>query len=732
MTDSLRILGDPADVLNFAATVQHEADQQRTSLGFLPHDAYRQAALQGKLLIAVDEAAGRTYAGHLMFGGSPPTMRVFQVFVSASHRRRGVGALLVNALVAQAEKDCYLNVVARVAADLTEANEFWQRMEFLASGVCSGGMSRNRSIVVRERRLNTPSLFDLLAPSAEALAHDFHLVDRSYGRSPAYGIDLNVLLDLIRDRPRATAASRIFSAALSNLIRLFVAPEFAAELRRAQKSRPELQDDTLLDFALALPQHPPPPSHTMTSLELELGALIFPERSSTGRLRPRDRSDVRHIATAIHNRVVGYVTSEEAILRRRLIILAKYGLDVIAPVDLAESLVPVAWEEPPLETSVPQSGEEIRIAEAEEIDVAACKQFAREIAGPSEFVDHAVCAGTVQSPRRRLLITLQNRPAVFISWDPPSRATPRVESVLMVRSGLSRIESVVEQALFHLIRDSCKDFPMMVRLCTFPAETWLEELLVSAGFRRAHRENGERDTVFYKLALGQAVTDMNWMEIRESISGRSGVRIPERPPNYEHANQAVAVQSPAGIPLSITLGEFEELVSPAIIAVPGRPGAIVPIRHQFSTELLVASTQRALFPALEAAFRGRRAYFCSPRALSALSPGSLLFFYESLKGGGRGAVIACARSVETFVRPKADVQTGVRARGVLANHQFDEMTRSRDIGVVLFDSVLRFKKAIDLGGLRQMGCADRSNVVTARRIDSRQVLALIAQGEPCV
>ncbi len=659
-------------------------------------------------------------------------MRIFQVFVSASHRRRGVGSLLVNALVAQAEKDCYLNVVARVAADLAEANEFWQRMGFLASRVCSGGMSRNRSIVVRERRLNTPSLFDLIGPSAEKFAHDFQLVDRSYGRSPAYGIDLNVLLDLIRDRPRATAASRIFSAALSNLIRLFVAPEFAAELRRAKESRPELQNDTLLDFALALPQHPPPPPHTMTSLELELGALIFPERSSTGRLRPRDRSDVRHIATAIHNRVAGYVTSEEAILRRRSIILQKYGLDVIAPADLAESLVPVAWEEPPLETTVPQPSEEIRIAEAEEIGVEACRQFASQIGGPPGIIGHALGAGTVQSPRRRLLITLQNRPAAFISWDPPSRAIPRIESVLMVRRGLNRGESVVEQALFHLVRDSCKDFPMMVRLCAFPTELWLEELLVSTGFRRAHRENGELDTVFYKLALGQAVTDINWVEVCESISGLSGVRIPERPPNYENANQAVAVTSPSGAPLSITLGEFEELVSPAIIAVPGRPGAVVPIRHQFSTELLVASTQRALFPVLEAAFRGRRAYFCSPRALSALSPGSLLFFYESLKGGGRGAVIACARSVETFVRPKSNVQTGVRTRGVLANHQLDEISRSRDVGVVLFDSVLRFKKAIDLGRLRQMGCADGSNVVTARRIDGRQVLALIAQGEPCV
>jgi len=321
----VEIVDDPIRTLPFVQTIRSHADAERESLGFLPEEAYREAALQGKILVAIAraEGGGVGYAGHLMFGGRPPTLRVFQLLVLPAFRERGVGPALVARLVALAETNGFFSIIARVAEDLEAANAFWQKVHFRRSDVCTGGKSRARSIIVRERRLNTPSLFDLPVPSDDEADHDLCLRDIAFRRSAAYSIDLNVLLDLLQDRPRAAVVSRIVSAALVGSIRLFVAPEFIAELRRAKQTTLVRQDDTLLDFALSLPQHPSPPPAVMDILTLELSSLIFPEPTRKAKLKPRDQSDVRHLAVAIYNHVSGFITSEEAILRKRAILIQK-------------------------------------------------------------------------------------------------------------------------------------------------------------------------------------------------------------------------------------------------------------------------------------------------------------------------------------------------------------------------------------------------------------------------
>ena len=83
----IQILSDPKDVAGLVSTVQRQADANRRSLGFLPRRVYSEAALQSKLLIAV-EAKTRKYTGHLLFGGISPRGRVFQIFVLPQYRRQ--------------------------------------------------------------------------------------------------------------------------------------------------------------------------------------------------------------------------------------------------------------------------------------------------------------------------------------------------------------------------------------------------------------------------------------------------------------------------------------------------------------------------------------------------------------------------------------------------------------------------------------------------------------------
>src|SRR5437868_6809735 len=133
----------PHELVPFVSTVAARADAERLALGFMPESVYEEAALQGKLWVATSDTQEPTYLGHLLFGGVFPVFRVFQIFIDAAARRRGVGTALISELIHYAESLSYLSITAKVADDLA-ANAFWQRHEFHVVRRVPGGSSRQR------------------------------------------------------------------------------------------------------------------------------------------------------------------------------------------------------------------------------------------------------------------------------------------------------------------------------------------------------------------------------------------------------------------------------------------------------------------------------------------------------------------------------------------------------------------------------------------------------------
>jgi GNAT superfamily N-acetyltransferase len=122
------VLREYKETIGFLADIKFEVDRQRAALGFLPPAAYEQAAAQGRLWVAVDEA--QTYAGHLLFGGTRISIKVFQIAVVLHAQRRGLARNMLSQLEAYAEERGYMSVLAKVAADLP-ANAFWDRMGYI-------------------------------------------------------------------------------------------------------------------------------------------------------------------------------------------------------------------------------------------------------------------------------------------------------------------------------------------------------------------------------------------------------------------------------------------------------------------------------------------------------------------------------------------------------------------------------------------------------------------------
>jgi hypothetical protein len=188
-----------------------------------------------------------------------------------------------------------------------------------------------------------------------------------------------------------------------------------------------------------------------------------------------------------------------------------------------------------------------------------------------------------------------------------------------------------------------------------------------------------------------------------------------------------------GRTLRLALRDFESRYGPTLLILDNRPVAIVPIRRPYADDLLRTSQQRHLLPLPEAAIRNERLYLSSPRTLRVLVPGSVLMFYESVgRERGRGAVIACARVVRNALREAATVSPELARRGVLTTQEIAGLSTTGTTALIYFDQLMRLTRPVCLGRLRDLGCVDRANLVTARRIPTSAALSILEEGKPSV
>jgi GNAT superfamily N-acetyltransferase len=256
MVERFLIRRDPIEVVPFLDSIRSQADGERKALGFLAESAYVESARQRKLVLLIaQDGENISYVGHLLFGGIFPILRVRQIVIAPKYRRSQHATTLLRALVAQGEREGYLNIVANVATDLSAANAFYESNGFLSSRLKAGGISRNRIINVRILQLDTPSLISYMVGGPRPKIELTQSRRRSHSSDvPIYAIDLNVFFDAIKDRARSRDAGFVFEAALSHQIRIAVSTEFSSELKRTSHNP---SNDPVLSFAKNIPALPP-------------------------------------------------------------------------------------------------------------------------------------------------------------------------------------------------------------------------------------------------------------------------------------------------------------------------------------------------------------------------------------------------------------------------------------------------------------------------------------------
>jgi ribosomal protein S18 acetylase RimI-like enzyme len=695
------------------------ADEEPNALGFLPQAAYAEAAEQERLLIAVlDRQGTKEYAGHLLFGFVFPNARISQTFVRPEFRRSGIGRKLVEALVGRAEKAHFLSIKASVANDL-EANRFWERLGFQLVRRRPGKGKTGRTINIRIRELATPSLLDLMRVPSETQPPDLTFTDPLSGPSPVYAIDLNVLFDVTKKRPRAIEAGRVIRASFSNLVRLAVTEEFIRELERTSQPAPT---DPILELAANLPILSAPPTAQLQNMVASLAPLVFPDRHRLGVLSDQDQSDLAHLATAIHNKVAGFITSEKAILRSRSKLRTDFGIDVVSVTEFV-GMVEGSLEGEPPELQVASCGASISTREVQQDEDPDVRALFHTIQPPEELASEALKA-ELGILKRRVLVFCDSQAVALGCWEVPTTVRPQVQAALFADEDHGAVEQAIDFLLDSMSRESLHGTPVLISLTLPVGHVATARIALAHGFR-ARKDSSHRSNEFRKLCIGRPVHRFGWDTFADQIRKVSGLGFPEVMPDYVSNDQVVRVRNSMGATLTIPLNMLETLFSPVLFLLRGRPGAIVPIRRRYVDDLLGGCPQLSFLRPPEARLLHERVYFSSPRNADTLSEGTAILFYESGHDGGRASVIAAARAVRSERVSKNAITPRHTRRGVFEQKNLQQLTKTPTLAATTFDNVLPFTNPVPLHRLRQFGC---SNFITARQISHEKLSLIIKEG----
>ncbi|MBX9859246.1 MAG: GNAT family N-acetyltransferase [Sphingomonas sp.] len=697
---------DPFKLKSYLGDIIALSNGEREALGFLSGGAYQDAISQKRLfaMVAEDEAGQTRVVGYILHGGIFPHARVQQVCVKSDWRRHKIASALMDALISDLERAGFLTVKAKVAGDLAHAQAFYERHGFHAVSSTAGGSTRGRTIVVRVRNLATPHLFSSQPIVQIGLPHRFG------AEASFYTFDLNVFFDLVRNRERHDSACALFGAALDHRIRLGVAPEFVNELRRTSRGQ---HNDPVLQMALQLPRLPPPmDAQALERLSTYVHDIVFTNTGNSGAGTDQARSDARHLAHSAISRVSAFITSDGALLEARDELLAKVGIDVAGLDELLGLLADPADHVP----SPKRRGEGFECREPTEAE--ACV-YLKSAGVPLSMVDE-ICGPRVgRAVIWRSAIWEGETIVAIACLASPVSTVGEHKLLINVNPGHLDRELYAEHLLDAAIKQASKNNPAALRLSNVLGQPTVSAMATSRGF--VAREAGPD---LMKFAIGRPITQDSWEAIRHTTRRKTGLCLPTRWPQLSDSSRNIVVTTGSAQQLNLSPERFEDMFGPTLYLWPGREAVIVPIQRAYADELLGTNTQPrfSFIEDRDVSFLSRRAYVNTPRARNAMRPGLPILFHESGKNGGRSAVVAIGRIVDSVLIPKETVSADALRRVVVDD--LSEFSAVDEVLMTAFDNLIVCPKPVPFATLKEFGATGARNLISATPVSHENLIRI--------
>jgi hypothetical protein len=655
----------------------------------------------------------------LLFGHTRSRIRVFQLYVTESHRGHNIGRELISELKNHAASKGVQTVTARVAADLP-ANHFWERQGFRIARQLRGGASSDRIINDRLFEVCGCSLWEPTDSSGPELSK-WPVQQQPILSTPTFAIDLNVLFDVVKDREHATLVQDIIGNAMGNEYRLCVTAEFARELER--RSEPE-KGDPILKLARSLPTLPDVPSTSLTTLKEGLKTLLFPEPGRSVKRAPNDQSDLSHLALCIHHKISGFVTREAAILKKARDISETHGIEVFSPADLLASIAVRITDVFPIRARI--GGTTFAFSPLEEKDRERAERFLASLGLSRPRINLVLASGTKSSPRTRIIFTLGEVVIAFASWE-----TSRNETTVYLVANESL--PVAQRAVEHVLQSVANALSgaHLTRICfsTHLSQVASRETATKRGYVLSSSQPTEDGFVAHsRYGYPGIVSEKNWERFSTELEAATGSRITRRFPTYsELSNTGLLFEYPStNTKTVVPLFRLETAFSPVLVLGRGRPAVISPIQEDFANELIPLATRQYALLAKEAPAHLERAYYGKPGIERAFPRGAVVIFYIS---GKRNEAVGFGR-VTASGRYPIDVALSTFSRqGVLSGDDLAAIGSNGHVGVFTFDSYRNFRRAIPFSALRNNGIANAANLVTSQQISYEQLRDVFALGE---
>jgi GNAT superfamily N-acetyltransferase/predicted nucleic acid-binding protein len=696
---TLRIVKSEGEGSRYIDRISEVVDANKDVFAFVPAVWFKASLAAGRLWILVDDGV---YAGHLMFYGPLPTLKIQQLFVLPEHRGRRLARRLLDELIEHAEVEGYGSIRARVASDLP-ANSAWERLGFPIVRTVRGGQSTGRVINLRLRRIQPRGdqlhMFAMLEGTVERRLPIARGIPIS--RSRWYALDMNVWLDLVRRRGVFyVPARKLLDLAIKGRLRLRFTSEAVEEARRSSNENPE---DQLLEVMKTWQALPGSDEAVLATLVDELRGIVFPGRLPSGRQAANEQSDLRHLAISIHQGANGFVTRDRDLLRRRTRILSRFGLEILMPTDLAEDDVQLAaprtawvhdlkvdkvahWSDV-REYARGVIGDGARLREPDHDDEIWTCSLAGDLVGLCYW--HTQTRGDVEA-------------FLHVSDIQESDARQRAFDVLL---GLL-VANSPSTSVFHRV---------VLRMDEDTASYFFGDLQ-RLGFLKTKEPD-----CFIRFVSGAPLDLGDWKLAKELVERETGslsewIAGGKRGPilQLKRDSEVVeldrfAIETCFGI-TTLTLGD--------------RKAFYVPVKEVHSNELLPLSRRPSLFTSHDASFRVERVYFRSPRMAASIEPGDLLFFYVS---GEIGEVLGVARCTASEILDAKEATERYRRLAVL-----DPSVVGDKVHCLAFDNYLPFKTPVTLAWLKAKGLEANNNFQTIARVPGASpgtsYLALLAEG----
>ena len=691
------------------------SDAHRNEFGFLARSVFEQFARRDRLYVLLaDTSNGPQYAGHLLFDRNFPRGHVLQMFTLAPYRRYGAASLLLDHLRRSLTDSCFISISARVAEDLTHANAFWERQRFYVQRSEKGGSSRNRQILVRCHELESPQLF----PMSGLNDHNpLGLVEPVASGLPMYLLDMNVLFDVQPRRLRRTEVSGIFQADRMNYCRLAISNEVREELQRNLQAR---KTDPMEAYVEMFPCFPVNQHNESDAIFSELVALVFPHVAGKRPLTANERSDLRHVITAIQHDLAGLITNDAALLTAAPAIEQAYGVQVLSSkAFMLEELN--ARSDEAYETFGKDTLRLLSVSSETESAVRA--MLTKVKLSGSAIATNWLPIGTQDRIATRCAVWSGSSCIGYLTW--PTLVT--TESLTIARAAVDESNPQALEAarilLLHLIDKLCANGPRQVKLELPPHQSFLREVGAVLGFSGDPQSNYQMKSI-----LGTVLTQATWEAGRTALVSNGGPRLPSQAPTYNGPDQQLIVHTPDGNRRYVSLDRLESLLAPTLFCLSGRPAIISPIRRIYSEPLLGHSLQSSLLPQTSVSLHADRIYLSQPSSLKYFKRGTLMLFYESSKNKGRGQVVALARVREAYLKPCDTFAISDLQQSVLTTTTLTDIGKSVMKTVTVFDNVFPLPNPVDFKVLKRLGCGRQNDLITTRAISEEQLQAILIEG----